>query len=100
MANTVKIRNLVEPDKKDVCWNDILLAATTNVSPLRDLEYTSKRADLTDVKRNIKKLKRLLKQFEGRVNGELTESVERILNKNRGKYKGNADALMKYRAGL
>lgn len=100
MANTFKIRNLVEPDKKDVCWQDVMLAATEMISPLRDLEYSSKRADLIEAKSKFRKLKKTLKEFEGRLKGEVAESVERVLSQKKSKYKGNPDALMRYRSDL
>lgn len=97
MANTTKIRNLIEPDGKDISWQDIMLKCVELSTPLRELEYTSKKSDLKEAKKIFKEVERMMKQFKLRIGKEVTESVENIHRLKGGNYRGNPDALIEFR---
>lgn len=99
--NSFRIRHVVESDGKDICWNDIMLTSLDLSSVLREIEYRSSKTDLKISRVQIRKLKRQIKQFEGRLYGEISDSIENaIKRKGTSKNRGNADALMKYRQNL
>lgn len=97
MAKENKVRNLVDPDGIDICWQDILLKCVELSSPLRELEYSSKKSDLVKAKRIFKEIEKLIKQYKIRLGKEVTKDVELIVRLKSKSYKGNPGALIDYR---
>lgn len=98
MADSTKIRNLVDPDgKSETCWQEVLLAAVELSGPLRDLEYSSKKSDLAKAKRIFKEVEKKMKVFKVRLGKELTREIESIHSIKSKSYKGNPDSLVKFR---
>lgn len=97
MANSKKIRNLVDPDGNDVCWQEFLLKCVELSGPLRDLEYSSKKSDLAKAKKIFKDAERLFKKFKIRIGKEVTDDVNLLAKLKSKSYKGNPGALIEYR---
>lgn len=97
MGNSKKIRNLVDPDGQDICWQDVLLKCVELSGPLRDLEYASKKSDLAKAKKLFKDAERLFKKFKIRLGKEVNDDVNLLARLKSKSYKGNPDALIKYR---
>ena len=96
--NSLKIRNLIDTDNVHTCWKDVILSTVAVSAPLLDLEFNSRKADLKKAKAGIRELKVKIKEFEQRLNGEISEDVFYQAGINNRNYKGNAESLIKYRA--
>lgn len=90
-----KIRNLIDVDGRAVTLNDVLADVAACHSPLLDLEYKSKKTQLAEAKKAIRKASNTLQAFRKRLYGEITEDVNFTAKTDNVNYSGDLGRMKK-----